>query len=288
MGGEESHSDEDTADVVDDDRGDSEGRGADTSTAGVPNVQSSGIANAQRALDRIDFSALRVAESLDFPALRVIENMDFPALRVAENMHFPALRFAEQIDFSALNAIPDLNFAAARLAQSMDYPALQLAESIHLPAIRAAETFDSPALRIANNIDFSGSLAAQRALADFQPMIEASTIAYSSPIKSEGYSREVVSPSEEIPDDIGRYEGSLVSDIESYISQVRAQIAYQRTYDALTAYGEHIDNRTLVFIVAQLLNTLPVVIAGPPGLAMSIFGSALATLHYIQAKQYEN
>lgn len=157
--------------------------------------------------------------------------------------------------FSSINAIGKLDSAVYSIGQldSTLFSAMGAMDSLEttlLPTILAASKFDSPLLSGLNaidNVDYAlqtGSLISP----------EVSGAVGTS-------SQSPVSPANDVQES---FEDSptVASEIEDYLYEVRTQLTFRRTYQALEFYGDRIDRNTLLFIAFQLLNSMPVFIAG--------------------------
>jgi|GEM_PF-5310805 len=85
---------------------------------------------------------------------------------------------------------------------------------------------------------------------------------------------------------VGKSE--IAQEIGTYLSQVHLQISYNRTYQALQSYGEKINKMALVYLAGQLLNMAPLIVVGPPGLAASMVGSAMALYAFVNSGEEDN
>ncbi|WP_152423182.1 hypothetical protein [Natrinema versiforme] len=81
---------------------------------------------------------------------------------------------------------------------------------------------------------------------------------------------------------------SVESEISSYINHVRFQFAFRQTYESLQIYGGKIDDKLLLLVGGQILNTGAVLFAGPAGLAVSATGSAMAIIAYVRRNSETN
>ena len=80
-------------------------------------------------------------------------------------------------------------------------------------------------------------------------------------------------------------ESTLSSEIQSFLTQAQGQLAYQRTYEALTAVGEHIDDKYLLFVAGSIITTLPRFLPTEPAIAAAVIGNSLAIYHYVLDRQ---
>ncbi|WP_336364337.1 hypothetical protein [Halalkalicoccus salilacus] len=78
---------------------------------------------------------------------------------------------------------------------------------------------------------------------------------------------------------------SLSSEIQSFLHQAQAEIAYQRTYSALKIAGERINDKHLFFITSTLLTSLPRFLPLEPAIAAAVVGNLLAIHHYMSEQE---
>lgn len=106
------------------------------------------------------------------------------------------------------------------------------------------------------------------------------TVAHSTP-STHSHSTSEVSGSFDDP-------GAVAFEIEEYLYEVRAQVAFQATYDALQAYGDSLDDPFLLFVAVQLLNILSSGLSGNLGIVTTALGAFLAIVHRLQTKDKES
>lgn len=78
---------------------------------------------------------------------------------------------------------------------------------------------------------------------------------------------------------------SLSSEIQSFLHQAQAEIAYQRTYSALKIAGERINDKHLFFVTSTLLTSLPRFLPLEPAIAAAVVGNLLAIHHYMSEQE---
>jgi len=80
-------------------------------------------------------------------------------------------------------------------------------------------------------------------------------------------------------------ESALSSEIQSFLNQAQAQLAYQRTREALAVVEKRIDDKILLFLAVSIINSLPRFLPTRQAVAAAAIGTALALYHYVLDRQ---
>lgn len=251
----------------------------------MSSLENSGVFSALRAMDSLDdsgiLSAMNGVGSFKNPAmysaigsLNGLDSSISPTLRVMSELDSFQSPVIGQLDsglLSTINAVGKLDSAAYPIGQldSTLFSAMSAMDSLEttlLPTIVAASQFDSSlfsGLDAIDNVDYTpqtGSLTSP----------EVSGAVGTS-------SQSPVSPTSGVQEPF-EDSATVASEIEDYLYEVRTQLSFRRTYQALEVYGDRIDRNTLLFIAFQLLNSMPVFIAGSSDAAATVAGSILGII----------
>ncbi|RKS81458.1 hypothetical protein BDK61_0744 [Haloarcula quadrata] len=193
------------------------------------------------------------------------------AMSELDTLQYPVIGQLGSELFSTISAIGKLDSAVYPTGQLdstlfSTMSAIDSLETTLLPTILAASKFDASIFSGFNAIDNVGN-GVQTGLI-ISP--EASGAVGTSSQSSVSPANDIQEPFED--------SNTAASEIEDYLYEVRTQITFQRTYQALERYGDKIDRNTLLFIAFQLLNSMPVFIAGSGGAAATVAGSILGII----------
>ena len=254
-------------------------------------LENSGVFSALRAMDSLNnsgvLSAMNGMDSLRNPAiysaigsLNGLDSSISSTLRVMSEFDSFQSPMMGQLDsgfLSTINAIGNLDSAVYPVGRldSTIFSAMKAMDNLEttLPTLIAASQLDSSlfsGLDAIDNLDYTlqtGSLIGPEVSGTIETRLQSS-----------------VSPTNDVQEP---FEDSthVASEIEDYLSEVRTQLAFRRTYQALEVFGDKFDRSTLLFISFQLLNSLPAFIGGTEGKAATVVGSILGILVFERTRE---
>lgn len=247
-------------------------------------LENSGVFSALRAMDSLDdsgaLSAINGMDSLRNPAiysaigsLNGFDSSISSTLRVMseyDSLQSPMMGKLDSGLLSTINAIENLDSAVYPVGQldSTLFSAMKAMDNLEtpLPALLAASQFDSSLFSGINAIDDLDYTLQTGSL--ISPEVSGTVGTRSQyPVSS---TNDVQEPFDD--------STHVASEIEDYLYEVRTQLAFRRTYQALDVFGDKIDRSTLLFISFQLLNSLPAFIGGTKGKAATVVGSILGII----------
>ncbi|PSP94597.1 hypothetical protein BRC91_05025 [Halobacteriales archaeon QS_4_62_28] len=254
-------------------------------------LENSGVSSALRAMDSLDnssvLSAMNGMDALRNPAmysaigsLNGLDSSISSTLRVMseyDSLQSPMMGQLDSGLLSTINAIGNLDSAVYRVGHldSTLFSAMRAMENLEttLPTLIAASQFDSSL--------FSGL----DAIDDLDHTLQTGSLI--SPEVSGTVGTRSQSPVLSTTDVQEPFEDStyIASEIEDYLYEIRTQLAFRRTYQALEVFGNKIDRSNLLFISFQLLNSLPAFIGGTEGKAATVVGSVLGIIVFERTRE---